>query len=378
LNRDLLGMAMPEDRDAKAANEYFAKMHPTPEFRSVVTGQWRPENFARARSEAVSSSVRDSGVKFSTTPPVIHLRETKTEAAITVAPVPAVARGAAVAAPVSKASKPVSQNADPAKKDSDTQAANSAPNSEKDVATVVVKPVTSSLQSCEPESETPKSCNSSEVESARRKYATDPDPDCIYAGSISTYVDGKKRPYNCQAPSVFCFGSLSCRNDDGEKRTPDYKCDAGQVICNPLIFGLQHDGTTPFCVDKGAEATASCDSESSTIEDGVSPLDQKHAGLKEAWNDFADHLFEICHTNQTAAALHCAECDVITKRLFALDVAARDVTNCGAAIKYQDSNCDADGKCSRPGSKTNSSGSKTGRERATPAAHATESTSSVK
>jgi hypothetical protein len=196
---------------------------------------------------------------------------------------------------------------------------------------------------CEPQAENV--CDGSSVEQARRQYASDPDPDCIYAGGISTYQDGRKRAYKCIAPSQFCFGSTTCTNSTGERMSADYSCEQGQVICNPLIFGVHSDGETPFCIEKSAQATATCDDESRADEGAVTPLDQEHAGLKEAWNDFSDRLFKMCHQNKIAAALHCAECDIITKRLFALNIAARDVKSCGAAIKFEDSQCDADGKC---------------------------------
>ena len=122
------------------------------------------------------------------------------------------------------------------------------------------------------------------------------------------------------------------------------------MICNPLLFGVKSDGKTPFCVERDANATLSCESATADETEVVQPLDQNHVGIREAWNDFADRVFQLCHANETAKALHCAECDVIKKRLFALNVAARDVKNCGAAIKFEAANCSEDGKCAgRPG-----------------------------
>jgi hypothetical protein len=199
------------------------------------------------------------------------------------------------------------------------------------------------FQTCGPPAE--KTCDADKVEKARQQYATDPNPDCIYAGSISNYQDGKKRAYKCVAPSQFCYGSMTCARANGERLKADYSCATNQVICNPLLFGVQADGKSPFCIEKGAQATSTCDETSKADKGAVSPLGQTHAGLKEAWNDFSDHLYKMCNENKIAAALHCAECDVITKRLFALNVAARSVASCGAAIKFEDSQCDADGKC---------------------------------
>ena len=117
------------------------------------------------------------------------------------------------------------------------------------------------------------------------------------------------------------------------------------MICNPLLFGVQADGRSPFCVEKSAQATLACDSASSADDGAVTPLDQEHAGLKEVWNNFADRLFKMCHQNKIAAALHCAECEIATKRLFALNVLARDVESCGAALKFEEAQCDANGVC---------------------------------
>jgi hypothetical protein len=210
--------------------------------------------------------------------------------------------------------------------------------------------VPDALAKCDPDSETPKTCDPGEVEAARSKYASDQTQlDCIYAGGISTYLDGKKRAYHCQAPTKFCFASTTCSNKTDEDVQVDYSCKSNQIICNPLVFGLKANGDA-VCVSKSAHATSQCDEEAPSAGEGISPLDEKHPGIKDAWNDFADRLFNLCHTDQTAATLHCAECDIIAKRLFKLNVAARDVKNCGAAIKFQKENCGDDGSCSqRPG-----------------------------
>ncbi len=223
------------------------------------------------------------------------------------------------------------------------------------VQTITVAPEDMTAKDCAPGSETPKTCNAAEVESARRKYASDKsNSDCIYAGSISSYPDGKKHPYGCQAPTEFCFGSLDCSNEDLSRKKADYSCDEGKTICNPLIFGVQSDGKSPFCIDKGARATAACDDQSSQAKDRVSPLDEAHLGLKESWNEFTEHLNKLCHGDQIAAALHCEECDIISRRLFKLNMDVRDLVTCGQARKFQDVDCDSDGKCSRPGSSTES------------------------
>lgn len=211
------------------------------------------------------------------------------------------------------------------------------------------------LASCSPESANAETCDATKIEDARRKYVSDANPDCIYAGGVTGYENGQKRSFKCAPPHAFCFASRNCQSDAGEAMKPDYTCGSSKVICNPLLYGVKSDGKTPFCVSREARATSTCDDLSSAAEGAVQPLDQTHAGIREAWNDFADRLYKICHSNETAKVLHCEECQIVRKRLFALNVAARDVANCGDAIKFENANCSADGTCQgRPGAKPKS------------------------
>jgi hypothetical protein len=206
------------------------------------------------------------------------------------------------------------------------------------------------LAECAPNADVPATCDADSIEAARTRYASDSSPDCIYAGQVVGYEGGQKRSYKCEAPHSFCFGASNCRSDSGEAMTPAFTCGTTSVICNPLLFGVKADGKTPFCVERSGNATSSCDSLASSEEGAVQPLDQQHAGIREAWNDFADKLSRLCQTNEISKTLHCEECHLIRNRLFALNVAARDVRTCGAAIKFEDSQCSSDGSCTgRPG-----------------------------
>lgn len=210
--------------------------------------------------------------------------------------------------------------------------------------------VSVTLAQCSPESAI-ETCDAASTEDARRKYLSDSNPNCIYAGNVTKYDDGVKRMYRCEAPREFCFGSTGCKNDAGEKQKADYSCGAGQVICNPLLFGVKSDGKTPFCIPRQTTATSSCD-ELSKSEESVQPLDQDHPGIQEAWTDFADRLESVCRSNETAKILYCEECQVVKKRLFELNVAARETSTCGAALKFEASQCDDKGVCKgRPGAK---------------------------
>ncbi len=192
------------------------------------------------------------------------------------------------------------------------------------------------LRTCEPKAQV--TCDADAIEDARRRYVSDSNPDCIYAGSVVGYEGGVKRSFKCEPPRSFCFGSSSCRSDSGEAMSPAFSCGMKGVLCNPLLFGVQSDGKTPFCVDRTANATLSCEARSSEDPEAVQILDSEHAGVREAWDEFAGRLNQLCEGNATAKTLHCEECQVIRERLFKLNAAARDVETCGAALKFEELN----------------------------------------
>src|SRR5690606_36907637 len=159
------------------------------------------------------------------------------------------------------------------------------------------------INACSPDEELPETCNANTIERARQRYVYDPNPDCIYAGNISGYPGGQKQAFGCIPPTKFCFGSSTCK---GEGTTAAYSCSDGQVICNPMIFGLQADGETPFCIDRQQNATLMCDQISSGQETSRHPFLssaseptgwRQTSGIREAWNEFSDRLFQMCHTN---------------------------------------------------------------------------------
>lgn len=204
---------------------------------------------------------------------------------------------------------------------------------------------TESLSECSPDQELPASCSSGNIEKARRQYEQDPEPFCIYAGGISRYKDGQKRSFACAAPFKFCLSSPDCTNNLGEPAKADFECPSDQVICNPLIFGLQEDGKSPFCVSKQSQATQSCDQLANTEKSAVHPLLstgesasgwKNTTGLREAWNEFANRINRMCHENKTAKVLQCRECHVIKQRLFNLNKAARNISSCGQALQYEE------------------------------------------
>lgn len=215
---------------------------------------------------------------------------------------------------------------------------------------------TASLSSCSPNATLSSTCTASRIEAARKKYASDANPDCIYAGSVSVYKDGQKKSFACMPPTKFCFGSGNCASEIGTKMEAAYSCASGQVICNPMLFGIKSDGETPFCVSRQKNATLACESESSGekahhpfLSSKAKPTGwKKTTGLREAWDEFARRLFQLCHKNQTSMVLHCRECHVIKKRLFDLNVAVRGVKNCGAALLFQRERCEPNGKCAQP------------------------------
>jgi hypothetical protein len=139
---------------------------------------------------------------------------------------------------------------------------------------------------------------------------------CLYGGNISSYSTPTPQKNKCAKVRK------SKANPAAEKECAE----KGQIICNPLVFGYGKDKdgkyTEPICVDDGEEATEECDKKAPP--DNVNQLfDQDWAGLKESWNAFVKDLKNICTEDQASAQFHCKECNVVYKRLFALNTKYR-------------------------------------------------------
>lgn len=178
------------------------------------------------------------------------------------------------------------------------------------------------------EIEHPKECSSESINEAREKFYRGPGQLCIYGGNLSQYKDKVKRKGGCQPPNSFCFDSLNCQSSGDKKITPQFSCDADQVICNPLIFGIQEDGVSPFCVSRGENATLDC---SSISEDPAKSFQAllnyktgSNLGLMESWNEFKNELINICKKDKNSALFFCRECLNVKNRLTDLNLALRE------------------------------------------------------
>ena len=116
----------------------------------------------------------------------------------------------------------------------------------------------------------PIACNDSTVAAASKAFHAG--SNCLYGGNLQPFSSSlnSSGSRSCQPISAICFegpypGRDNCQRADGTSITPAFKCDDNkQIICNPLIFGMnkpqQASGKpTAVCVDRGADATDRCD-----------------------------------------------------------------------------------------------------------------------
>lgn len=118
---------------------------------------------------------------------------------------------------------------------------------------------------------------------------------CVIAGMVSQ-LDFQNR--RCQP--VTSAGDLKCS-------------ERGQSICNPLLFGIRHDGA-PVCVGRGQSVTKQCSELSSTL-DVNRYLASGPPGVQERWDEFKLSLSSICKSGTVQARFHCQECNVMRQRL---------------------------------------------------------------
>lgn len=97
------------------------------------------------------------------------------------------------------------------------------------------------------------------------------------------------------------------------------ECAANQVICNPLIFGVQGNGD-PICLprrgDQARFATWNCNARSLDFNNFP-----ELPGIQDTWNEFASNFNSLCverPQNQAARDFFCVECKSIRNRLATL------------------------------------------------------------
>ncbi len=180
-----------------------------------------------------------------------------------------------------------------------------------------------------PEKVDPETCNATTIAAARNQYRADKGaPHCLYAGNLSHFRDGIKKPGNCIPPTEFSFGNVTYRDSHGAKlvqRPADFTCAPDQVICSPYVFNLDENGE-PFHVPRGGDATAACDKAARDSEGGIGAIAffrrlKDESGLNNAWNDFAYNINEMCfpdvsNGHPAASVVYCHECQILKSRLY--------------------------------------------------------------
>jgi hypothetical protein len=127
---------------------------------------------------------------------------------------------------------------------------------------------------------------------------------CVFAGMISN-LDGQNR--RCQAITEYKVGN------------ENLKCEAGQAMCNPLLFGtvLGSSPTKAICVGRGQDVTSQC-GKLSNARDAELFINRNAIGLQEKWNEFKTNLESVCKSETASAKFHCQECNTMKQRLFEL------------------------------------------------------------
>lgn len=159
-------------------------------------------------------------------------------------------------------------------------------------------PLNAKFAACAPK---PQACESRDR--IRRQYYQGNLP-CVFAGMVSSLANGNRR---CQAVTEYKIGDKTL------------KCDAGQTMCNPMLFGtvLGSNPETPICVGRGQAVTEHC-GKISNARDAELFLNRNVSGLQDKWDEFKRGLEDTCKEGSVAAKFHCHECNLMKQRLFEL------------------------------------------------------------
>lgn len=205
-----------------------------------------------------------------------------------------------------------------------------------------------------PEKFIPDQCPQEKIEAGRRALYGSKENVCMYGGNFSSYRGKQVAPGQCQRVYEFCFGKLSCRDENyNQTAKPDAYCKADEVICNPYVFSLQKDTGMPFCVKSTVSATRACvEATSKAKRDGnYKPIIDrlwKHAFFKQAvdqdkgdmdkwfagFNEYTQQLNRMCDkSNENLSAAFCIECNFIRRRLIWMHAKPFANGKCDAFLK---------------------------------------------
>ncbi|MDZ4082300.1 MAG: hypothetical protein U1E10_05160 [Bdellovibrionales bacterium] len=165
-------------------------------------------------------------------------------------------------------------------------------------AVLKVSALSEKFSACAPK---PESCG--DRNAIRKTYYQGKLP-CVFAGMISN-LDGQNR--RCQAVTEYKIGSESL------------KCDNGQAMCNPLLFGtvLGSSPVKAICVGRGQDVTNQC-GKLSNARDAELFINRNATGLQEKWDEFKTSIESVCKSETVSAKFHCHECNTMKQRLFEL------------------------------------------------------------
>lgn len=159
---------------------------------------------------------------------------------------------------------------------------------------------------------------------------------CVFAGNFSIYKDHKAESGQCLPPV-------------GIEET-NIKCDAGKVLCNPLVFGLK--GGAGICVPAKGQSTQNC------AENVATPFESVDFASSPSWDILATKFEAAFKAYCLAAAgetfeskfkdYFCNECNTIGKTIIDANKEFARKMNLCEAPPAKDTN--ADGALAQPSS----------------------------
>ena len=125
---------------------------------------------------------------------------------------------------------------------------------------------------------------------------------CVFGGNISSFSSEDHKEKTCAAVRSFSNPKLQC---------------AEGVICNPIIFGANEDGS-PYCTTKYSEATSDCNAQAASPNKW---LEANVTSVKDEWEKLRAGMAQACGRN-AVREYFCDECNIMMERLASLRLLA--------------------------------------------------------